>query len=170
MSKPQYKKIAFPHGGIVPAAFSRSEKDERVGPHHAVDAETTYAQTLVDDRFAYFWSKKTAEEHQPAGQGALLVEDANAKAKSIIDNAHDQAKKTIGDAEGKAKSVLDDAEAKAKEVTDAANDQAKKIVGDAEDEAKKVIDAANAEAQRLTEEAKKGGSADNKPGDAGKGS
>ena len=77
MSKPQYKKIAFPHGGIVPAAFSRSEKDERVGPHHAVDAETTYAQTLVDDRFAYFWSKKTAEAHQPADHGSLLVEDAN---------------------------------------------------------------------------------------------
>lgn len=135
MSKPQFKKIAFPHGGIVPAAFSKSEKDERVGPHHAVDAEATYAQTLVDDRFAYFWTKKAAEEHQPADLGSLLVEDANAKAKSIIDTANDQAKKTIGDAE---------------------------------DEAKKIVAKAEAEAQRLIDEAKKGGSADDKSGGTGK--
>lgn len=168
MSKLQYKKIAFPHGGIVPAAFSRSETDERVGPHQAVDAEATYAQTLVDDRFAYFWTKKAEEEHRPAELGSRLVDNANAKAKSIIDAADAQAKKTVSEAEQKAKSIIEHAEAKAKDIADAADVQAKKAVSDAEQKALELVEQGEKAVGDAEKEAEKGGASDARSGGTGK--
>ena len=112
MSKKAYKKIMFSHGGIVPAAFAKTGREERVSPFKSVEVEADYAQSLIDDRFAMLWSEDRASEMAPH-LGSLLVEDATAMAKKLIDDAKAEAKKIIDDAKAEAQRLIDGAAASA---------------------------------------------------------
>ena len=104
MASEKKMKIAFKHGGIIPAAVigAKDGKDKPCTAHEAVAVPESYGNHLITDGFAY--EVKTAAA---AKKDAKALADAN---------------KAVGDAEKKLAEAGDDADKKAaaeKELADA---------------------------------------------------
>lgn len=89
MAQKKTMKIAFPNGGIIPAAELRPVKkgveDLRVSANEPVVVSGTYGQQLVDDKFAFECSGRKVEASDPDDADAKAKEDADAKAKADAD-------------------------------------------------------------------------------------
>ena len=139
-------KIALPHGGIIPASVlaKKSTEDKKVGPHEPVEVDATYAESLINDRFAYAYDPKTApkrpEDPVVAAQGMLAA--AEKKAGEITAAAENKAKELVADAEKKAGEVAAEAEEKANKTIAEAEKLADETKAAAEDRAKEIIAAA----------------------------
>lgn len=104
MASEKKMKIAFKHGGIIPASVigAKDGKDKRCTAHEAVSVPESYGNHLLSDGFAY--EVKSAAE---AKRDAKALADAN---------------KAVADAEAKVAAAGDDVDKKAaaeKELADA---------------------------------------------------
>jgi len=104
MASEKKMKIAFKHGGIIPASVigAKDGKDRRCGAHQPFSVPESYGNHLVSDGFAY--------EVKPAAQ-------EKKEAKALAD-----ANKAVADAEAKVAAAGEDAAKKAaaeKELADA---------------------------------------------------
>lgn len=73
MSKKDMMWIAFPNGGIIPAAVMGEEDDRPVDAHQPVKVPSTYGEHLVHDRFAYETEAPKEKKRQAARQPDLDI-------------------------------------------------------------------------------------------------
>jgi hypothetical protein len=80
------KTIAFPRGGIIPAALLGLQKDKVCSAHEPVDVPCDYADHLIHDRFAYEAEKPTAKKADAGSSTKTKTAKSAGKA-----DAHDSA-------------------------------------------------------------------------------
>ncbi|AKR58013.1 hypothetical protein XM25_19915 [Devosia sp. H5989] len=160
MSKSKMKLIAFPHGGNIPAAFSKTGRAEKAGAHAPIEVAAEYADQLVDDRFAYLVggkppvpSAKVESPEEAIARAKEIMGKAEADAKAALDVAEGKAKEIVTVAEGKAKQLVLDAETSASAKIGDAETRAKEIMGKAEADAKSALDAAEGKAEAIVADA-----------------
>ncbi|GGF38280.1 hypothetical protein GCM10011321_31530 [Youhaiella tibetensis] len=160
MSKSKMKLIAFPHGGNIPAAFSKTGRAEKAGAHAPIEVAAEYADQLVDDRFAYLVggkppvpSAKVESPEEAIARAKEIMGRAEADAKAALDAAEGKAKEIVTVAEGKAKQLVLDAETSASAKIGDAEARAKEIMGKAEADAKSALDAAEGKAEAIVADA-----------------
>lgn len=93
MATTKTMSIAFPRGGLLPAALMKKKTDVAVPPHEPVDVPFEYGKQLVDDKFAYDASELAAANAKLADAQAA-VDAATAKLA-----AADDASKAAAEAE-----------------------------------------------------------------------
>ncbi|CVI59519.1 hypothetical protein CFBP4996_18145 [Agrobacterium leguminum] len=91
--------IAFPRGGIIPAAVLSIKEDKVCSPHEPVKVPTDYGQHLIDDRFAVAVTSRTSDSEEKAEM------DAAAKKKAEADAAAKKKAEDIAAAEKKVESA-----------------------------------------------------------------
>ncbi|CUX63279.1 hypothetical protein [Agrobacterium genomosp. 13] len=70
--------IAFPRGGIIPAAVLSLKEDKVCSPHEPVKVPTDYGQHLIDDRFAVAITSRTSDSEEKAEADAAAKKKAEA--------------------------------------------------------------------------------------------
>ncbi len=68
--------IAFPRGGIIPAAVLSIKEDKVCSPHEPVKVPTDYGQHLIDDRFAVAVTSRTSDSEEKAEMDAAAKKKA----------------------------------------------------------------------------------------------
>ena len=121
MAERKNMRIAFHHGGIIPASVLKAKKDKSVGPHEEVTVPAAYGKHLCDDKFAYeLVGKKSAKDKTAAEQTAAdlaeKVETAQSNltaAQTALDEVEGQeAKDAAQEAVTKAQAALSALEGK----------------------------------------------------------
>ncbi|CUX40508.1 conserved hypothetical protein [Agrobacterium deltaense Zutra 3/1] len=72
--------IAFPRGGIIPAAVLSLKEDKVCSPHEPVKVPIEYGQHLVDDRFAVAVTGKSSDSDEKSETDAAVKKKAEADA------------------------------------------------------------------------------------------
>lgn len=72
--------IAFPRGGIIPAAVLSIKEDKVCSPHEPVKVPTDYGQHLIDDRFAVAVTSRTSDSEEKPEMDAASKKKAEADA------------------------------------------------------------------------------------------
>lgn len=105
-------KIAFAHGGTLPASVMGTKKDVPVSPHEPAAVPEGYGRQLIEDRFAYLVDEKADK----ARRDAVAAQQKSAAIASA-EQAVALAQKKVADAAGD-----DDATAIAEAALQAAQD------------------------------------------------
>jgi hypothetical protein len=89
MSRKSKITIAFPRGGIIPAAVLKADKDRKCDPGEPVSVPASYGQHLVDEKFAVEVKAPRAKADKSSGakpQDLTPLEAAVAEAqKAVVD-------------------------------------------------------------------------------------
>jgi len=83
MSKKLNIVVAFPRGGIIPAAVLEKSEDVPVRPHEPIEVPKVYGDHLISDRIAYDYVEAEKRKNAAAELATKHVEAASSEAEAM---------------------------------------------------------------------------------------
>ena len=163
MSKKPKIVVAFPRGGIIPAAVLEKPGDVTVAPHEPIEVPKVYGDHLIFDRIAYDYAeaekrKKAAEEsaakdNETARADAKAMEALNEQI-ALLTSENEKLTTDLDDADKKISALESDKVKLSGEVGSLQNDlkDADKVLADERDKFGKELEAERANVVTLTEQ------------------
>jgi len=83
MSKKPNIVVAFPRGGIIPAAVLEKSDDVPVRPHEPISVPKVYGDHLISDRIAYDYAEAEKQKKAAAASASEAIDAARADAAAL---------------------------------------------------------------------------------------
>jgi predicted RNase H-like nuclease (RuvC/YqgF family) len=83
MSKNPNIVVAFPRGGIIPAAVLETSDDVPVRPHEPIEVPKVYGNHLISDRIAYDYAEAEKQKKAAAASASEAIDAARADAAAL---------------------------------------------------------------------------------------